>query len=174
MSFDILFTEGLPSDCACPVCDQALRAPVITACGHNFCKCCISTENGPVPCPVCQSEIAIGSLKADKSKHRQVRALIVQCPYFHYGCEWTGPLKELKAKACRMLRLPRSPMYQWLRQDSVGMPNGTTLGKMSSTRKMPVLQCDSEKLQHGKALEGGYLKAEDKAKRNLLENGILT
>ncbi|KIH50356.1 zinc finger, C3HC4 type, partial [Ancylostoma duodenale] len=72
MDYEIAFKEGLPYDCTCPVCDQALRAPIITNCGHNFCKQCLNTDNGPVSCPVCQAEIVPGLIKPDKNKHRQV------------------------------------------------------------------------------------------------------
>ncbi|VDM75906.1 unnamed protein product [Strongylus vulgaris] len=76
--------------------ELALRAPVAADCGHNFCKQCVNTEIGSVPCPVCQTEIAVDSLKANKTKHRQVQALIVKCPFVYDGCDWTGPLKLMK------------------------------------------------------------------------------
>ncbi|KAL6727868.1 hypothetical protein Aduo_009707 [Ancylostoma duodenale] len=108
MDYEIAFKEGLPYDCTCPVCDQALRAPIITNCGHNFCKQCINTDNGPVSCPVCKAEIAPGLIKPDKNKHRQVQALLVKCPYVHGGCTWVGPLKEMQkhAESCEYHGVP--------------------------------------------------------------------
>ncbi|VDP48988.1 unnamed protein product [Heligmosomoides polygyrus] len=108
MFYEIAFKEGLPYDCTCPVCEQALRAPVITKCGHIFCKQCINVENGPIPCPVCQAEIAPDALKPDKKKQIQVQSLLVKCPYVRYGCEWTGPLKEMQSHAdsCQFCGVP--------------------------------------------------------------------
>ncbi|KHJ80570.1 zinc finger, C3HC4 type [Oesophagostomum dentatum] len=108
MSYEIAFKEGLPYECTCPVCDQALRAPIITACGHNFCRQCIKTHDGPIPCPVCQTEVTAESLKSDKKKHRQVQALVVKCPFHHDGCSWEGPLKEMQrhAERCEYHAIP--------------------------------------------------------------------
>ncbi|WKX98814.1 hypothetical protein Q1695_014028 [Nippostrongylus brasiliensis] len=99
MSYEISFKEGLPYDCTCAVCEQALRGPVITKCEHTFCKQCLDLSNGQIPCPTCQSPIEPDSLKPDKKKHIQVQSLLVKCPFVRFGCEWTGPLKEMQKHA---------------------------------------------------------------------------
>ncbi|PIO69452.1 zinc finger, C3HC4 type [Teladorsagia circumcincta] len=109
MSYEIVFKGGLPEDCTCPLCEQALRAPVITQCGHSFCKECIDlSENGPTTCPVCQTEISPDSLTPDKQKQLQVQSLLVKCPFARYGCKWCDALKEMQnhADSCQHHGVP--------------------------------------------------------------------
>ncbi|KAJ1372155.1 hypothetical protein KIN20_034234 [Parelaphostrongylus tenuis] len=96
MSYEVIFVDELPTDCTCPVCEQALRAAVITKCGHYFCKQCIVIESGTKPCPVCHTEITWDSVRADRNKQRQVQSLPVKCPFVQGGCSWTGTLKEMQ------------------------------------------------------------------------------
>lgn len=44
----------------------------------------------------------------DKPCSAQVQSLLVKCPYVRYGCEWTGPLKEMQVVAKFMRSVPSS------------------------------------------------------------------
>ncbi|CAI4230602.1 unnamed protein product [Auanema sp. JU1783] len=37
----VIFQDGLPFECTCPVCQQALRSPIKASCGHYYCKDCL-------------------------------------------------------------------------------------------------------------------------------------
>ncbi|PIO61855.1 zinc finger, C3HC4 type [Teladorsagia circumcincta] len=94
MSYEIVFKGGLPEDCTCPLCEQALRAPVITQCGHSFCKECIDlSANGPTTCPVCQTEIPPDSLTPDKQK--QLQAITAN---EMYGAQMIWRIDNMKQK----------------------------------------------------------------------------
>nr|XP_044993686.1 E3 ubiquitin-protein ligase TRIM39-like isoform X1 [Jaculus jaculus] len=59
--------ETLQVEASCPVCLDYLQEPVITHCGHTFCKACITRSwkdlESHFPCPVCRKT----------SRHRSLR-----------------------------------------------------------------------------------------------------
>nr|XP_025034860.1 zinc finger protein RFP-like [Pelodiscus sinensis] len=58
--------ESLRKEVTCPVCLEYFTDPVITACGHNFCRACLSwCREGPSPanrCPQCRAPVQQGPL----------------------------------------------------------------------------------------------------------------
>lgn len=39
--FEDEFVHAVDADLICPICKWALRSPILTSCGHRFCKGCI-------------------------------------------------------------------------------------------------------------------------------------
>lgn len=44
-SQSVMFKGGLPADCTCPICEQALRDPIKLNCDHHYCRQCFENEN---------------------------------------------------------------------------------------------------------------------------------
>ena len=94
--FDAVFIE-LSERFMCPICQLALEEPLLTICGHNFCKSCLSECLGQVPsCPVCREELKASSeyLFPNKALKREILDLKIKCNQLKKGCEWVGELRE--------------------------------------------------------------------------------
>ncbi|XP_064414443.1 E3 ubiquitin-protein ligase TRIM39-like [Latimeria chalumnae] len=58
-------TGGLEDDITCSICQQLFKDPVITRCGHNFCRECVCKywKGNAIPaCPICRADSAISDL----------------------------------------------------------------------------------------------------------------
>ncbi|XP_064414392.1 E3 ubiquitin-protein ligase TRIM39-like [Latimeria chalumnae] len=58
-------TGGLEDDITCSVCHELFKDPVITRCGHNFCRECVYEywKGNAIPaCPICRADSAISDL----------------------------------------------------------------------------------------------------------------
>ncbi|KAL9954839.1 hypothetical protein ACROYT_G042420 [Oculina patagonica] len=104
------FVNAVDEDLTCPVCKLPLRSPVLTSCGHRFCKGCIdelckretvNTRNDlyafvhvrQVTCPIDRTKLLRDKdVFPDKFTERKILSLIIKCP--NKGCQWTGELKE--------------------------------------------------------------------------------
>ncbi|XP_075768546.1 zinc finger protein RFP-like [Pelodiscus sinensis] len=62
--------ESLREEATCPLCLEYFTDPVVTACGHNFCRACISQcWEGPGPatsCPQCRDQVQQGPLRPNR------------------------------------------------------------------------------------------------------------
>ncbi|XP_075769337.1 zinc finger protein RFP-like [Pelodiscus sinensis] len=62
--------ESLRIEVTCPVCLEYFTDPVVTACGHNFCRACLSQcWEGPGPtnlCPQCRDPVQQGPLPPNR------------------------------------------------------------------------------------------------------------
>nr|XP_006112719.2 zinc finger protein RFP-like isoform X2 [Pelodiscus sinensis] len=62
--------ESLRIKVTCPVCLEYFTDPVVTACGHNFCRACLSQcWEGPGPtnhCPQCRDPVQQGPLPPNR------------------------------------------------------------------------------------------------------------
>ena len=85
--------DVLPTECA--ICLHVLREPhLISCCGHNYCRSCISpVAKGQRPCPLC-SEPTFTVLH-NKGLERSLNEQLVRCPRSAIGCGWTGALGKL-------------------------------------------------------------------------------
>ncbi|XP_075834840.1 E3 ubiquitin-protein ligase TRIM31-like [Microtus pennsylvanicus] len=101
------WVSKLLEDVTCPICEEILRDPVITDCGHNFCLQCINqkttaTENPQ--CPLCKLPVDKNVFRPNKqlaSLAEKIQAMDLvevqseeeepKCPEhkekFHYFCE---------------------------------------------------------------------------------------
>lgn len=72
--------ERLRDEARCPVCLDFLQDPVSVACGHSFCRRCISefceksasTQGGLYTCPQCRGPFGLDSLRPN----RQLASLV--------------------------------------------------------------------------------------------------
>ena len=89
------FTEPLPEDYQCPICQEVLKEPHLTdCCGGNFCRGCINQilrDGGH--CPLCRK--AGFQVLIDRKSERKILALHVYCRVKDCGCDWEGALREL-------------------------------------------------------------------------------
>ena len=89
------FTEPLPEDYQCPICQEVLKEPHLTdCCGGNFCCGCINQilrDGGH--CPLCRK--AGFQVFIDRKSERKILALHVYCRVKDCGCDWKGALREL-------------------------------------------------------------------------------
>ena len=81
-------------DLVCPICQEILSDPLITSCGHLFCRMCLERHGGgPKDCPVCRQEYTVMS---DQFHARRISGLKVKCSNARRGCKWSGELKDAK------------------------------------------------------------------------------
>ena len=80
----------------CPICLLVIKQPMLTSCcGYHFCKNCIKPIlDKSSPCPMCKS----GRFTVLLNKHhqRKIEELTISCLHKKAGCEWTGPLSNLR------------------------------------------------------------------------------
>jgi len=89
------FTEPLPEDYECPICQEVLKEPHLTdCCGGNFCRGCINRilRSGG-HCPLCRK--AGFQVFIDRKLERKILALHVYCRVKDRGCDWKGALRQL-------------------------------------------------------------------------------
>ena len=75
-------------DLKCPICFELAYEPVLTNCGHLFCRRCVRGER---ICPTCRSKLHYMRNQRDE---RKVKRLKVECPNREKGCEWQGDLGD--------------------------------------------------------------------------------
>ena len=85
--------EAVQTECA--ICLQVLREPhLISCCGHNFCKSCIScVKMDGKSCPLCKA--ADFGLMHNKGLERSLNEFDVRCTHAKSGCEWVDKLCRL-------------------------------------------------------------------------------
>ncbi|KAF6024650.1 TRAF7 [Bugula neritina] len=76
-----VFVEPLNRRLCCPVCSQVFKDPVITTCGHTFCKVCVQKSVNEV-CPIDMkpSKYIVDNIALSE----QIGELVVRCKY---GCK---------------------------------------------------------------------------------------
>ena len=90
-------------DLQCPVCFELAYEPVLTHCGHLFCRGCV---RGQRSCPTCRSKLRYMRNQRDE---RKVKRLRVECPNWEKGCEWQGDLGDTAQHTgtnCQMEAVP--------------------------------------------------------------------
>ena len=89
-------------DLVCPICQEILSEPLITSCGHLFCRKCLEKDGRSLKdCPVCRQAYTAMS---DQFHARKIGGLKVKCSNASKGCEWSGELKDVKghsASSCQ-------------------------------------------------------------------------
>ncbi|CAL2037637.1 unnamed protein product [Caenorhabditis brenneri] len=91
----VMFKGGLPADCTCPICEQALREPIRLNCDHHYCRQCFEKADRAPECAQCQTIIQPELCQHDRAKHKQILALPVVCTFESSGCDWSGQLGSL-------------------------------------------------------------------------------
>ncbi|XP_054045492.1 E3 ubiquitin-protein ligase TRIM7-like [Rissa tridactyla] len=63
--------DDLQAEATCPICLELFSQPVLTECGHSFCRPCLEAVLGkpprPAACPQCRATVAPGSLRPNRS-----------------------------------------------------------------------------------------------------------
>ena len=88
---DYIFVDQLEEnlkELECPICQSIVSEPLLTTCGHLFCRECYHTGRN-TQCPLCRQEHAT---VPDKRTDRIVKSLQVRCVNHQYGCKWVGDL----------------------------------------------------------------------------------
>ena len=81
-------------DLVCPICQEILSDPLITSCGHLFCRRCLEEHGRDLKdCPVCRQTYTSMS---DQFHARKIGGLKIKCPRASQGCRWRGELKDAK------------------------------------------------------------------------------
>ena len=81
-------------DLVCPICQEILSDPLITSCGHLFCRRCLEKDGRDLKdCPVCRQTYTSMS---DQFHARKIGGLKVKCHRASRGCRWSGELKDAK------------------------------------------------------------------------------
>ncbi|KAI8885947.1 hypothetical protein K501DRAFT_244889 [Backusella circina FSU 941] len=84
------YVDTINDNLVCCICRTPFIDPVVSNCGHTFCKDCIhqALENSCV-CPIDRSTLAVNDFQtAVKIIHNMVNELMVYCP--RQGCPYTG------------------------------------------------------------------------------------
>ncbi|XP_077979630.1 E3 ubiquitin-protein ligase TRAF7-like isoform X2 [Glandiceps talaboti] len=76
----LVFTEPPNKKLFCLLCRKVYKDPVITQCGHTYCKLCV-TRGGQEKCPV--DEMKLAFVVNNIAMHEQIGELYIHCKY---GC----------------------------------------------------------------------------------------
>lgn len=139
----------------CGFCDNILREPQQSQCGHRFCKICNIKKQQlaqPVTCQACikeemseeESVLDLASMFDDKAAIREMRKLQVKC--INLNCTWAGTFQEYISKHetdCdkKMLACPLCGTV--MSQNK--LPNH--VGKLCPKRKVTCPYCKQQMLQ---------------------------
>ncbi|XP_065837618.1 TNF receptor-associated factor 6-B-like isoform X2 [Oscarella lobularis] len=100
--YDEAFVENLDAELECAICLLAMRDPVLTICGHKFCKSCLSklqtVGGGTVQCCQCRRELydALSQTFPANDCKRKILSLKVRCRQREDGCDWVGELRRVE------------------------------------------------------------------------------
>ena len=78
-------------DLECPICQDIVSEPLLTSCGHLFCRECYNNKGRDPQCPVCRQT---HTTVPDNRTNRLVKSLRVRCVNHQYGCKWVGDLSD--------------------------------------------------------------------------------
>ncbi|XP_078350403.1 TNF receptor-associated factor 6-like isoform X1 [Oculina patagonica] len=100
VGYDEAFVNPLDDDFTCLICHLAIREPVLTRCGHRFCRQCLEQcftwQNGQrqsCPCPIDRADLVFEKdVFPDKATERKILSLVIKCPSTE--CNWTGELRQ--------------------------------------------------------------------------------
>jgi Ring finger domain len=85
----------------CPICMDDVTAPVITTCGHVFCRSCIENwllNNEPAQCPLCRAAISKQTL-VDAPEDAQAQPLSVKAVCYEL-CGHCDKVLFMQSPAC--------------------------------------------------------------------------
>ncbi|KAL9953964.1 hypothetical protein ACROYT_G041448 [Oculina patagonica] len=112
--YDENFVNAVEEDFQCLICHLSLKEPVLTRCGHRFCKDCLEehfrrqrVQDQPLTCPADREGLdQERDVFPDKATERKILSLLIECP--SDGCEWTGELrsKEVHLTSCLCKLVP--------------------------------------------------------------------
>lgn len=94
------FMSPIDDDLLCLICQLPLREPVLTRCGHRFCRQCLErhlarqeSQHQVYNCPVDREKLERSQdVFPDKATERKILSFTIKCR--NEGCEWTGELRE--------------------------------------------------------------------------------
>lgn len=91
------FVNKPDDDYICPICLEILRKPVLTTCGHLFCKKCLNSHfnSSSKKCPIDREDLNNYILFLDKRTERNIFSLDIHCPNKN-ECNWIGNMHQLK------------------------------------------------------------------------------
>ncbi|XP_022805210.1 TNF receptor-associated factor 4-like [Stylophora pistillata] len=108
------FVTEVERDLECSICHFPLKDPVLTRCGHRFCKECLEenfrwqeADEKPFTCPEDRGTLdRKQDVFPDKATERKILSFAIKCP--SDGCEWTGELrnKETHLNNCLFKVIP--------------------------------------------------------------------
>ncbi|XP_037968203.2 TNF receptor-associated factor 6-B [Plutella xylostella] len=96
---ETVLTNQPESRYECPVCLNWLREPVITTCGHRFCKSCITSwlQNSG-HCPIDNINLTMKvDIFPDNFTRREIQEQRMSCPFSAKGCTVKVPPLDLDA-----------------------------------------------------------------------------
>jgi len=94
------FMSEVEDDFHCLICQLPLKEPVLTRCGHRFCKECLKehlrrqeVQAQPHTCPADREGLDRDrDVFPDKATERKILSLAIVCP--NDGCNWTCELRD--------------------------------------------------------------------------------
>lgn len=90
------FVVPLDDEHSCPICQGALKEPLLTKCGHHYCSECLKPliRDGRFSCPVCRTELNESDTFLNNFWKRTILSLKIRCDQHEVGCEWIGELRQ--------------------------------------------------------------------------------
>ena len=81
------YIETVPNYLLCPVCQEVFFKPIITRCGHTFCReCLFRWRSHNSVCPICRDNINEKEFVNSQTICEIVSSLRVHCKFKERGC----------------------------------------------------------------------------------------
>ncbi|GAM26669.1 hypothetical protein SAMD00019534_098440 [Acytostelium subglobosum LB1] len=86
-----LFIDNVIQHLVCPIGKGIIEDPVITPCGHTFCRSCLlNLLNTRRQCPTCKIPVTHKQLIPNYLVLDILADQTVRCDHHNDGCQWTG------------------------------------------------------------------------------------
>lgn len=82
----------------CAICMNWLNEPVLTSCGHRFCKSCLHSwlRNKSQWCPMDNKKITDKDIFPDNYTKREIEQIQLKCPHLGMGCDYVSSPLEME------------------------------------------------------------------------------
>ena len=136
---ELFLNNALASSVLCEIQKGVLNNPLMSTCGHSFCKSCVTTHlETSDKCPKCKTILEKDRLISSEPFEKILSALEIKCQNFAFGCEWTDSLSKNSDHISQCPFTPKKcPFCEFL-----GCEEDVDLHKESCTEKsMSCLAC---------------------------------
>lgn len=142
--YDEEFVNAVEDELLCAICQLTLKEPILTKCGHRFCRQCLDEhfkslerDGQRFTCPSDRNFLMRNrDIFPDRATERKILSLLIKCP--SEVCDWTG---ELRAKEDHLTSCPFKVVLCTNENCHVTMTRYNLQDHVTTTCEWRILEC---------------------------------